>query len=92
MIKVRKIGKQEICKVLRVDQENGYIDLSKKRVPQQEVSVIQDKFAKGKMIQAIMRSIFEATGVPMPTLYQTVVYPLQTEGEHALDVFMSNLQ
>ena len=92
LMKLRKIGKKEICLVTGVDQENGYIDLSKKRVPSQEVGVIQEKFAKGKMVQAIMRAIFEATKIPVPELYETVVWPLQTEGNHALDIFMQYLQ
>lgn len=77
--------------VIRVDQENGYIDLSKKRVPA-DVSTIRDKFAKGKMIRDIMRSVYEATKVPIPELYETIVWPLQRSGKHALDMFIENLE
>lgn len=78
--------------VIRVDRENGYIDLSKKRVPQQDVPEVQSRYAKGKMVQAIMRSIYEATQVPVIELYQTIVWPLQTEDTHCLDRFMQYIQ
>ena len=91
-MKLRKIGKQEICMVIRVDRENGYIDLSKKRVPQQDVPEIQARYAKGKTIQAIMRSIHEATKVPVPQLYEEIVWPLQDEETHCLDTFNQYIQ
>lgn len=72
-MKLRKIGKQEICMVIRVDKENGYIDLSKKRVPQYEIPAVQQRYAKGKTVQAIMRSIHEATNVPVIELYEKIV-------------------
>jgi translation initiation factor 2 alpha subunit (eIF-2alpha) len=36
--------------VIRVDRENGYIDLSKKRVPKGDNADVQSRFAKGKMV------------------------------------------
>lgn len=90
-MKLRKIGKKEICMVIRVDEENGYIDLSKKRVPT-DTKVVDDKYAKGKLVRDIMRSIYEATKVPIPKLYETIVYPLQKSGKHALDIFLENLE
>ena len=90
-MKVRKIGKQEICMVLRVDKENGYIDLSKKRVPKQEMQVVQNRFADGKVVQAIMRSVMEETKIGVDVLYQTIVFPLQRTWPHALEAFNESL-
>lgn len=90
-MKLRKIGKKEICLVIRVDQENGYIDLSKKRVPS-DVTNIMDKYAKGKVVRDMMRSIHEATNVGIPNLYTSIVYPLQRSGKHALDMFIENIE
>jgi translation initiation factor 2 subunit 1 len=87
VIKVRKIGKTEPCVVIRVDEQNGYIDLSKKRVKNDEVASIEEKYAKGRTVQSIMRAVVEKTGEDIGTLYETIVWPLQEKYTHALDAF-----
>lgn len=91
MIKVRKIGKQEICKVLKVDPENGYIDLSRRQVRKEDEETVNQIFAKNKTIQAIIRGVSQATGEDIGTLYETIVWPLQKKQTHALDTFKEAL-
>jgi translation initiation factor 2 subunit 1 len=91
-MKVRKIGKEEICMVVRVDKENGYIDLSKKRVLTAEIPDATEKFVKGKTVQAIMRSVHEATGATLKDLYEKIVWPLQTDGSLCFDKFIRHIK
>ena len=91
MTKVRKIGKQEICKVLRVDAENGYIDLSRKQVRKEDEEAVNQIFAKNKTIQAIIRGVSQATSEEVAALYERIVWPLQKKHTHALDAFKEAL-
>lgn len=77
---------------IRVDEEGGYIDLSKKRVKQSDVPIIEEKYAKGKTVQAIMHSVVEKTGADMAELYKSIVWPLQRKYPHALDAFTDALK
>jgi len=87
----RKVGKIEVCKVIRVDEE-GYIDLSKRRVQPAETKTIEDKFAKGKKVNAIMRAVVEQTKVDITELYTDIIYPLQRKYDHAIDAFNEALK
>ena len=49
MLKLRKHGKQEICVVIRVDAEGGYIDLSKKRVTQPDAKDAETRYSNSKV-------------------------------------------
>jgi translation initiation factor 2 subunit 1 len=88
--KLRKIGKEEVCMVIRADEEGGYIDLSKKRVPSQ-IAAFEEKYQKGKQVQAMMRAVVEKTGSDLHDLYKTIVWPLQKRFPHALDAFQEAL-
>merc|ERR1711977_351829 len=53
--KLIKVGRNEICVVLRVDREKGYIDLSKRRVAPDDVERHDQKYSKAKAVHSIMR-------------------------------------
>jgi len=53
MLKLRKKGKHEICVVIRVDAEGGYIDLSKKRVTLDDAKSAESKYSNSKVILRI---------------------------------------
>ena len=55
LAKLVKVGKTEICMVLRVDQEKGYVDLSKRRVEPEDATAKEESFAKAKAVHGIMR-------------------------------------
>merc|ERR1719160_672987 len=42
--KLIRVGKTEVCMVLRVDKEKGYIDLSKRRVSAEDVQKCDERF------------------------------------------------
>ena len=55
-----KVGKVEPVRVIRVDVNKGYIDLSKSKVNPEDENNAKDKFAKAKAIHSILIHISEA--------------------------------
>ena len=57
--KLIRIGKSECVVVIRVDEEKGYIDLSKRRVLPEDIISCEDKYAKAKAVNSILRHVGE---------------------------------
>jgi translation initiation factor 2 subunit 1 len=57
--KLIRVGRNEVVVVIRVDKEKGYIDLSKRRVSTEEILKCEEKFAKGKTVNSILRHTAE---------------------------------
>lgn len=88
--KVVKMGKIEIAKVLRVDKIYGYIDLSKKKVLEEEKSFMEDKWNKSKTVQSIIRYISEKTeNDDLHDLCSRISWPLYKDFDHAHDAFVT---
>merc|ERR1740130_1302284 len=51
--KLIRVGKTEVCMVLRVDKEKGYIDLSKRRVSAEDVQNAMNAFSARKLCTAL---------------------------------------
>jgi len=60
--KLIRVGRSECVVVIRVDQDKGYIDLSKRRVYTKDVLQCEDRFAKAKAINSILRHVAEKLG------------------------------
>ncbi len=86
MHKALKIGRQEVVKVLRVDKEKGYIDLSKKQVHKTEEAECLDKFNKAKQINTLLISISNQTETELSSLYKKLIWPLIKRNEQPLEV------
>eukprot|EP01023_Acetabularia_acetabulum_P031561 TRINITY_DN2957_c1_g1_i2.p1 TRINITY_DN2957_c1_g1~~TRINITY_DN2957_c1_g1_i2.p1 ORF type:complete len:351 (-),score=60.04 TRINITY_DN2957_c1_g1_i2:88-1062(-) len=85
--KLIKVGRQEAVMVLRVDTDKGYIDLSKRRVTQEDYVKCELKYNKSKMVHSIMRHVAETTGSDMEILYQQIAWPLYQIYGHAFEAF-----
>lgn len=57
--KLIRVGRNECVVVIRVDKDKGYIDLSKRRVSQEEIAKCEEKFAKAKAVNSILRHVGE---------------------------------
>jgi translation initiation factor 2 subunit 1 len=57
--KLIRVGRNEVVVVIRVDKEKGYIDLSKRRVSTEEILKCEEKFARGKTVNSILRHTAE---------------------------------
>jgi len=83
--KLIKVGRQEAVMVLRVDKDKGYIDLSKRRVNQEDAAKVEERFQKSKMVHSIMRHVAETTGANLEELYRKIGWPLYRIYGHAFD-------
>lgn len=85
--KLIKVGRIEPVMVLRVDKEKGYIDLSKRRVSQEDIVGCEERFNKSKMVHSIMRHVAETTGKDLEELYKFIGWPLYKLYGHAFEAF-----
>merc|ERR1719261_1605335 len=73
--KLLKVGRTEICMVLRVDQDKGYIDLSKRRVAPEDAAIKEESFAKAKAVQGIMRHVAATLNIDVEDLCVKIAWP-----------------
>eukprot|EP00965_Chrysotila_dentata_P042142 1397951-Pleurochrysis_carterae.AAC.9 len=85
--KLVRVGKQEVCMVLRVDKEKGYIDLSKRRVSPEDVQKCDERYQRSKAVHSIVRHVSEVVHVDMEQLYQKTAWPLYRKYGHAYEAF-----
>lgn len=65
--KLIRVGRNECVVVIRVDKDKGYIDLSKRRVSPEEVVKCEERFAKAKAVNSILRHVGELLGYKSDT-------------------------
>ena len=82
-----RVGRQEVLQVLRVDQDKGYIDLSKKLIQKEEVNECQNKYKKSKQVHSVMQRVSTLCSIPLEELYRMVGWPLYRKHGHAFDAF-----
>jgi translation initiation factor 2 subunit 1 len=85
--KIIRAGRQEVVAVLRVDKEKGYIDLSKKRVSDEERQRCEDRYNKSKAVHSIMRHVAESLHRDMESIYIQFAWPMYKKYGHAYDAF-----
>lgn len=76
--KLIRVGRSECVVVIRVDKDKGYIDLSKRRVSSEEIAKCEEKFAKAKCVNSILRHVAELlkyeTDEQLEELYQKTAW------------------
>lgn len=96
-----RVGKQEVYQVLTVDTQKGYIDLSKRKVTPDDISICEERYNKAKAVHTIMAQVFrqhrvppERSDSPLPgeltsleQLYARIAWPLAKVYGHAFDAF-----
>jgi len=85
--KIIRVGRLEVVVVLRVDKEKGYIDLSKRRVSEEEIAKSEEKYNKSKAVHSIIRHAAETLHQDMEVLYTQVAWPLYKKYGHAYEAF-----
>ncbi|XP_020097196.1 eukaryotic translation initiation factor 2 subunit alpha homolog isoform X3 [Ananas comosus] len=82
-----KVGRQEPVMVLRVDRDKGYIDLSKRRVSEEDIQACEERYNKSKLVHSIMRHVAETLDLDLEDLYVHVGWPLYRKYGHAFEAF-----
>lgn len=77
--KITKVNNIEICNVLRVDNEKGYIDLSLTKVNESEKEECKKNYIKNKTAYYIMSKASKKLNCSVPELYQSFGYKKQEE-------------
>ncbi|KAL1931189.1 hypothetical protein VTP01DRAFT_10326 [Rhizomucor pusillus] len=85
--KLIRVGRNEVVVVLRVDEEKGYIDLSKRRVTPEDIAKCEERFNKSKAVHSILRHVAEKHDVALKELYESIGWPLYRKFGHAYDAF-----
>lgn len=92
--KLIRVGRNEVVVVIRVDKEKGYIDLSKRRVSAEEILKCEEKFARGKTVNSILRHTAEVlkmdTDQQFEELYEKTAWKIDEKYKkqgYAYDVF-----
>ncbi|CAL9189309.1 unnamed protein product [Musa hybrid cultivar] len=82
-----KVGRQEPVMVLRVDRDKGYIDLSKRRVSEEDIQACEERYNKSKLVHSIMRHVAETLDIDLEELYVHIAWPLYRKYGHAFEAF-----
>eukprot|EP00163_Fabomonas_tropica_P003196 TRINITY_DN1267_c0_g2_i1.p1 TRINITY_DN1267_c0_g2~~TRINITY_DN1267_c0_g2_i1.p1 ORF type:complete len:302 (-),score=99.60 TRINITY_DN1267_c0_g2_i1:473-1378(-) len=90
--KLIRVGRQEVVMVLRVDEEKGYIDLSKRRVSPEEVEKCEAKYAQSKAVHSVLRHVAEITHNDLNDLYERFGWDMYDRYGHAIEGFKASLK
>jgi translation initiation factor 2 subunit 1 len=90
--KLVKEGREEVMRVLRVDPQQGYIDLSKKTVQSEEIEEFKERYYQSKKVHEIMKILAFKVKIPLEKLYQQFGWPLYQTYGHAFTAFKEALK
>lgn len=62
--------------VMRVDEQKGYIDLSKRRVTPEDAMKCEERFNKAKAVNSIMRQVAQISGKSLLEVNRLIAWPL----------------
>merc|ERR1712032_214784 len=77
--------------VLRVDQEKGYIDVSKRRVAPEDIPTKEEAFAKAKAVHGIMRHVAGVNKIDVDDLCEKACWPLYKNHDSAFEAFRKHV-
>jgi len=89
--KLIRVGRNEVVMVLRVDEEKGYIDLSKRRVSPEDVARCEENYNKAKAVHGVLRQLAEYHDYYLQDMYEYIGWPLYKKYGHAFDAFKLSL-
>jgi translation initiation factor 2 subunit 1 len=85
--KLMQIGQDVVLMVTAVDEEKGYIDLSKKHVTPQDKLACEQRFADSKKVRSILHQVALQTNITLSELYPRFAWPLAHDHKSILAGF-----
>ncbi|KAK4388435.1 Eukaryotic translation initiation factor 2 subunit alpha [Sesamum angolense] len=82
-----RIGRVEPVMVLHVDPDKGFVNLSKRRISQDDATACLERYNKSKHVHSILRHVAETMDVHLEELYIHVGWPLYRKYGHAFEAF-----
>ncbi|KAL0323455.1 UNVERIFIED_CONTAM: Eukaryotic translation initiation factor 2 subunit alpha [Sesamum angustifolium] len=82
-----RIGRVEPVMVLHVDPDKGFVNLSKRRISQDDATACLERYNKSKHVHSILRHVAETMDVHLEELYVHVGWPLYRKYGHAFEAF-----
>ncbi|KAJ1671144.1 eukaryotic translation initiation factor 2 subunit alpha, partial [Spiromyces aspiralis] len=74
--KLVRVGKRDVAMVMRVDEEKGYIDLSKRRVLEEDKQKCLERFERSRTVHSILRNVSANLEIDIEQLYEQFGWPL----------------
>ncbi|KAI3955898.1 hypothetical protein MKW98_006258 [Papaver atlanticum] len=95
MILLSELAKRRIrsinIMVITVDGDSGYIDLSKRRVSEDDIASCEERYNKSKLVHSIMRHLAETMQLDLEDLYIHVGWPLYRRYGHAYELLIDTI-
>ena len=85
-----QVGKDEVFRVINVDQKKGYIDLSIKGV-KANIELCKKRYENSKKVEDIVKKLAVHTNNTMEKIYKIIIWPLYKTHKHALDALQEIL-
>ncbi|PSR85110.1 Eukaryotic translation initiation factor 2 subunit alpha like [Actinidia chinensis var. chinensis] len=82
-----KVGRTEPVMVLSVDPDKDYVNLSKRRVAEEDAKACEDRYNKSKLVHSIMWHVAETMAIHLEDLYIQVGWPVYRKYGHAFEGF-----
>ncbi|KAK9920794.1 hypothetical protein M0R45_029340 [Rubus argutus] len=67
-----KVGRIDPVIVFRVEEDKGYIDLSKRTLSKEDIKACEERYNKSKLVHSIMRHVAETLKVDLEELYVNI--------------------
>eukprot|EP01032_Pedospumella_encystans_P007985 gene7985-9519_t len=82
-----KVNRLEVVRVIRVDIEKGYIDLSKRTVGPEDIEKCHAQYNKAKAVHSVLSHVAKSNDLRLEDLCAKVGWPLYAKFGHAYDAF-----
>lgn len=77
--------------VLRVDEERGHVDLSRKRLTDDDIKLGKSKYGDALAINSIMKQVSRLSNMDIGYLYEIIVWVLSEKYENVYNIFRSSI-
>ncbi len=85
--KIIRVGSIEVVNVLRVDENKGFIDLSKSVITPKDYERSMEKYEKAKLVHLITNLICDKIGMDYIEFCELFIWKLYDKYEHAYNAF-----